>query len=83
MQGSLYSETQVAIGVAQLSTQLTPGLHWLTLSFSGLMIKDAQENGPYVLKHVSLAKVTIPMMRTPLIEPAFSTNSYRLDEFGN
>ncbi|MFY0640297.1 MAG: hypothetical protein JXR16_04560 [Bermanella sp.] len=83
MQGSLYSETQVAIGVAQSSTQLTPGLHWLTLSFSGLMIKDAQENGPYVLKHVSLAKVTIPMMRTPLIEPAFSTNSYRLDEFGN
>ena len=81
MQGSLYSETQVPIGVAQSSTQLTPGLHWLTLSFSGLMIKDAQENGPYVLKHVSLVKGTIPMMRTPLIEPEFTTDSYALNEF--
>lgn len=83
MQGSLYSATQVPIGVAQSSTQLTPGLHWLSLTFSGLMIKDAKENGPYVLKHVSLAKVTIPMMRTPLIEPEFTTDSYQLDEFGS
>ena len=81
MQGSLYSETQVPIGVAQSSIQLTPGLHWLALSFSGLMIKNAQESGPYVLKHVSLAKVTIPMMRTPLIEPEFTTDSYALNEF--
>lgn len=81
IQASLYSGTQVPIGVTQSSTQLNPGLHWLPLSFSGQMIKDAGESGPYVLKNVSLAKVTIPMMRAPLIQPGFITDSYALDEF--
>jgi len=81
IQGSLYSSTQVPIGVTQSSTQLDPGLHWLPLKFAGLMIKDAGESGPYVLKNVSLAKVTIPMMRTPLLQPGFTTDSYALDEF--
>lgn len=81
IQASLYSGTQVPIGVTQSSTQLNPGLHWLPLSFSGLMIKDAGESGPYVLKNVSLAKVTMPMMRAPLIQPGFITESYALDEF--
>jgi len=81
LQASLYSSTQVAIGASQSSSQLDPGLHWLPLSFSGLMIKDAGESGPYVLKNVSLAKVTIPMMRTPLLQPNFTTDSYGLDEF--
>jgi hypothetical protein len=82
IQGSLYSSTSVPIGVSQASTQLNTGLHWLALNYSGLMIKDAGEAGPYVLKNVSLAKVTIPMMRTPLLQPGFTTESYGLDEFG-
>lgn len=81
IQGSLYSSTGVPIGVSQSSTQLNTGLQWLTLNYAGLMIKDAGEAGPYVLKNVSLAKVTIPMMRTPLLQPGFTTESYGLDEF--
>ncbi|MFT5594284.1 MAG: hypothetical protein ACI8SR_002673 [Oceanicoccus sp.] len=82
VQASLYSSTGVPIGVTQSSTQLSTGLHWLPLNYSGVMIKDAGESGPYVLKNVSLAKVTIPMMRAPLVEPGFTTDSYTLDEFG-
>jgi hypothetical protein len=81
IQASLYSSTQVAIGVTQFSQQLTKGNHWIPLSFSGLMIQDAQESGPYVLKKVSVAKVTMPMQRAPLIEPDFHTDSYALSEF--
>ena len=45
------------------------------------MIQDAQENGPYVLQQVSLAKVTMPMQRAPLLENQYTTSSYRLEEF--
>ena len=83
IQASLYSSTNVAIGVTQFSQQLTTGSHWVPLSFSGLMIQDANEAGPYVLKNVSVAKVTMPMQRGPLVEPDFQTDSYALDEFGN
>jgi hypothetical protein len=81
VQASLYSSTQVAIGVTQFSQQLTIGTHWIPLSFSGLMIQDSNENGPYVLRQASVAKVTMPMQRAPLIEPNFITESYALSEF--
>jgi len=81
IQASLYSSTNVAIGITQFSQQLTSGTHWIPLSFSGLMIQDAQETGPFVLKKVSVAKVTMPMQRAPLVEPEFHTDSYSLSEF--
>ena len=81
VQASLYSSTQVAIGATQVSQSLTTGTHWLALSFDGLMISDAQEAGPYELKHVSLARVTMPMQRAPLLEPDYSTQPYAYDEF--
>ena len=81
IQASLYSLTQVPIGISQLSQKLSAGEHWITLNFSGLMIQDAQENGPYVLQQVSLAKVTMPMQRAPLLENQYTTSSYRLEEF--
>lgn len=81
VQASLYSSTNVAIGVTQFSQQLTTGSHWVPLSFSGLMIQDAKETGPYVLKQISVAKVTMPMQRAPLVQPDFHTDSYALSEF--
>jgi len=81
IQASLYSSTQVAIGATQISQTLNAGKHWLALSFDGLMILDTQESGPFELKHVSLARVTMPMQRAPLLEPNYSTQAYAYDEF--
>jgi RNase H-fold protein (predicted Holliday junction resolvase) len=81
IQASLYSSGSIPIGVTQLSQPLTKGNHWVPLSFSGLMIQDSEESGPYVLKQVSVAKVTMPMQRGPLVEPNFITESYGLSEF--
>ena len=83
IQASLYSATQVPVGITQLKQTLTTGKHWVALNFAGLMIQDSQESGPYVLQQVSLAKVTMPMQRAPLIEPDFQTDSYGLDEFSS
>jgi len=83
IQASLYSSTHVPVGVTQSTQELTSGKHWIPLQFAGLMIQDAQENGPYVLQQVSLAKVTMPMQRAPLVNPGFQTDAYRLDEFSN
>jgi hypothetical protein len=44
------------------------------------MIQDAKETGPYVLKQISVAKVTMPMQRAPLVQPDFHTDSYALSE---
>lgn len=81
VQASLYSSTQVAIGATQTSQTLSTGTHWVVLSFDGLMILDTQESGPFDLKHVSLARVTMPMQRAPLLEPDYSTQAYAYDEF--
>jgi hypothetical protein len=81
IQASLYSSTQIPIGITEFSQQLTQGTHWIPLSFSGLMIQDSNESGPYVLKQASVAKVTMPMQRAPLVEPNFITESYALSEF--
>ena len=83
VQASLYSNTRIPVGVTQFSQQMKAGKHWITLNFSGLMIQDANESGPYVLQQVSLAKVTMPMQRAPLVKPGYQTDSYGLDEFSS
>lgn len=81
IQGSLYSLTRVAIATSQNSYKLSPGKKTVSLIFDGGLIRESQENGPYVLKKLSLAKVTMPMQRAPLLEPEFQSESYRLEEF--
>jgi hypothetical protein len=80
-QASLYSSTNDPIGVTQFSTELAPGRHWVPLSFDGLMIRDAGEPGPYLLKSISLAKVAFPIQKAPLIYPEFYTSGYTVDQF--
>lgn len=82
-QASLYSVTGVPIGVTQASHTLAPGKHWVPLTYSGLMVRDSNESGPYVLQQVSLAKVTMPMQRAPALYPEYQTEPYGLDEFSN
>ncbi len=83
IQASLYSATNVPIGVTQYAAELAPGKHWVPLTYAGLMIQDAQESGPYVLEQISVAKVTMPMQRAPLLKPDYQTESYALDEFSD
>ncbi len=80
-QGSLYSSTNDAIGTTQYASQLQAGMHWIPLSFHGLLIRDRGEPGPYILKNVSLAKVAMPIQRAPLAMPNYSTEGYTLDQF--
>jgi len=82
-QASLYSSTNDPIGVTQYSGELSPGLHWIPLVFDGLMIRDVDEPGPYLLKSISMAKVTLPMQRAPLIFPEYYTQGYNVDQFGS
>jgi len=82
-QASLYSSTNDPIGVTQYSGELVPGLHWVPLLFDGLMIRDVDEPGPFLLKSISMAKVTLPMQRAPLIYPEYYTSGYSLDQFRN
>lgn len=82
-EGSLYSATNDPIGTSQYSGELEEGRHWIPLQYQGLMIRDAQEPGPYLLKNLSLAKVTIPMQLAPLEQTGFYTQKYTLDQFNN
>lgn len=83
LEASLYSSTNDAIGTTQYAAQLEVGEHWIPLEFYGLMIRDAGEPGPYLLKHISLAKVAMPIQRAPLQDLEFYTQAYTLDELGS
>lgn len=80
-QASLYSANKLPIGATQQAIELSSGKHWVTLPFDGAMIRDVGESGPFLLKNLSLAKVTLPMQRAPLIHPEYFTKDYSLDQF--
>lgn len=82
-QASLYGLNGEPIGVTQASHTLASGKHWVPLTYAGLMIRDSNEMGPYVLKQISLAKLTMPMQRAPALFPEYQTKDYDLEEFSS
>jgi len=82
-QASLYTELSDPVGSTQATVSLDKGRHWVPLDFYGLLIRDSGENGPYLLKQLSLARVTLPMQRAPLMTPNYYTSPYQLDQFAN
>ncbi len=82
-QASLYSANKIPIGSTQVSTELMTGKHWVTLPFDGSMIKDVGESGPFLLKHLSVAKVTMPLQRAPMNQPEYFTKDYALKQFNS
>ncbi len=80
-QASLYSANNLPIGSTQHSIELDAGTHWIPLEFDGLLIQDAQEEGPYLLKHLSMAKVALPIQVAPLKQPEYYTKVYSLSQF--
>jgi hypothetical protein len=83
IQASLYDTMETPIGISEYSRKLTAGRHWLPLSFAGRLLHDVGIQGPYLLKQVSLAKVTMPMQRAPLLQPGYQTEFYNLNDFSN
>lgn len=81
VRASLYSATNSPIGSSQFSDHLSSGKHWVPLSFSGRMIHDAAESGPYEINTVELALAGIPMLRMPPAKANFYSDSYTLDQF--
>jgi len=80
-QASLYGSTAESIGSAQTANELKPGKHWLRFTYDAQLIADAGAAGPYIVKHVELAKTGIPISRLPLENPNFITDSYPLEQF--
>ncbi len=81
VQASLYTDANTPVGETQYAGELSPGVHWVPLTFYGLMFQDVGEPGPYLLKNLSLSRVTLPVQRAPLIEPGYFTHAYALDQF--
>lgn len=82
-QASLYSANQLPIGATQQALELPSGTHWVNLVFDGRMIRDSGESGPFLLKNISLAKVTVPMQRAPLDSAEYFTQDYALNQFNS
>jgi hypothetical protein len=82
-QASLYTELGDPIGGNQMTLNLNKGKSWVPFKFYGLMMRDAKVDGPYLLKNIALARVTMPMQRAPLIHPGYFTEPYAMSKFSN
>ncbi|MFC6634583.1 hypothetical protein [Microbulbifer taiwanensis] len=78
---SLYNNPDTPIGSTQYAAELAPGRHWVPLEFYGLMIRDRGQDGPYLVKQLSLARVAVPMARGGVLEADYYTGRYRLEQF--
>jgi len=68
------------VGTAQAATRLEPGLHWIDLSFYGLMFHDRKVAGPFRLSSLALATTTgMPNALNDLVENAYVTKPQRLE----
>lgn len=78
---SLYNDPASPIGSTQYAAELAPGRHWVPLEFYGLMIRDTGQDGPYLVKQLSLARVAVPLARGGVFEAGYYTERYRLTQF--
>lgn len=82
-QASLYTELGEPIGGTQVTLNLDKGKNWVPMEFYGLMLHDSMVDGPYLLRNIALARVTMPMQRAPLTHPEYYTAAYPLSKFSN
>jgi hypothetical protein len=79
--GTLATADGRALGTAQNALELTPGRHWVELSFYGLMFHDRGAAGPYRLASLALATTGgMPNALSRLVEDAHLTRAYALAE---
>ncbi|HEX2252782.1 MAG TPA: hypothetical protein VHQ65_05910 [Thermoanaerobaculia bacterium] len=80
--GTLYSMKGEPVGWAQAAAELAPGVHWLELSYYGLMFHDRGAAGPFRLGTVALSTTTtMPNALNDLVENAHQTRAYPLARF--
>jgi hypothetical protein len=59
-------------------------MHWLDLSFYGLILRERGLDGPYVLRFVALSTTTeMPNAKNRLVENAYWTQPYAASSFTN
>jgi len=79
--GTLSTPQGEPVGVAQTAVELTPGKHWVDLSFYGLMFHDRGVAGPFVLSSVTLSRTGgMPNALTDVVERAHTTRAYPLSQ---
>jgi hypothetical protein len=81
--GSLYGAAdQQQIAWAEASRSLRAGTSWLPLKFHGLILREQQVNGPYLLRFVSLTAQTADTEATMrAVHNAHTTQPYDADAF--
>jgi hypothetical protein len=80
--GTLYSDAGEPFGWAQAAAELTPGTHWLDLSYYGLIFHERAVAGPYHLGTLSLATTSgMPNALNRLAEGVYTTAAYDLSAF--
>jgi hypothetical protein len=84
LQATLYTQSDAPLAWAQNALSLPPGVHWIPLSFFGLILREHGEDGPYVLRFAALSTTTsMPNAKNRLVENAYVTGPYRAAEFSD
>lgn len=72
------------IAWAQGTAALEPGIVWMPITFWGLVLRQANEPGPYRLSSIALANVTLkPPQLNDAIGTQYETAPYKPGDFGD
>jgi hypothetical protein len=64
--------------------ELTPGTHWIPMTYYGLMFHDMKADGPYTLFSVVLAtRVGTTESESDVVPNAHTTAAYKVSDFGD
>jgi hypothetical protein len=67
---------------AQSAAELPPGVHWMPLDYYGLILREADVGGPYLLRRVALSTTSdMPNAKNRLLENAYLTAAYPVTAF--
>ena len=87
--GTLYSASGEPVGWAQAAAELTPGTHFIPLTYYGLMFTERKVTGPFHLGSLALSTTSgMPNAMNDLVENAHVTRAWSLEQmtakpFGN
>ena len=81
VQGSLYAGEDTPVGHAEASQVLSAGTRWVALRYHGRLLHDAEREGPFVLRHLRVARRAFPAAAPIQESPNHMTDSYALEQF--